>query len=870
MADRIQHRRDTAARWTEINPVLLEGEIGYVLDNPNQHKIGDGEHAWNDLPLRGFTGNITQSFGDDENAVVSQKVVTEEKRRTENAEKKNSDAIAAEVTRAQEAEQTLAQAISGVAGRVTAIEGGYATDVELYEEEERAKAAEQANAAAIAAEVERAEAKEQELSGEIESNRANIGDWDKAMLGTIAEQVDSINGDVKVNQQDIAHNAEAIEAEAERAKAAEDDLNANTGISEYPVFDPAKDYAVGDVVKYEGRLYRFTAEHAQGEWIGTDVEKWSERKEIEGKVTELGKEVEFSEENSSTIFSVEDAVTGYITEGKFIRWHTGEIEDSSSGFSLIVWDIDANKTYAITATTIGAATALAVYKDADDNYIAAECVAKSGIATHYYKRRLNIPKKCVKIYFSSYDSYVKTAILQPINYAKSIQIKETVENIEKRIEDNHKEVSGLISEETERAISSENEIRKSVDSLMFEITGEVYTSYDYNEIDNWEIGNISNGVNTSNNSRIRTIDFFTIQGQGYNKRTSLDKSVLESYSAVIYVYDRDKNYLGNKSLQTSTASISDSYPTAKYYRVCAYNFVSNLDNILDNVQYMSVGEEVSTVCTSIDENKIEPRLTKVEEEINPLKGKRILFAGDSVMAATANDGGWARLIGEKNRMDWKNIAVGGSTIRRMTDGRKCILDDIKGEEGEYDYIIIQGGLNDASNKPSTLNGAISDGYEDEWDVTKTYPAMEELCRYALTHYANKKVGFLISYIRGTGTASWMTYADNLIKICEKWGMPYLDLRKCAGFNLANLELREIYGNYLGASEAYNATKGYAIDDIVNYGGKRYKANDTIVAPAGEFDEERWTYIGTDYDAAHCNMAAYRLSAPRIESWMKSL
>lgn len=73
MADRIQQRRDTAARWSQYNPILLEGEIGYVTDNPNQYKIGDGVHTWNDLPLRGYTGTISQELGDDENAVVSQK-----------------------------------------------------------------------------------------------------------------------------------------------------------------------------------------------------------------------------------------------------------------------------------------------------------------------------------------------------------------------------------------------------------------------------------------------------------------------------------------------------------------------------------------------------------------------------------------------------------------------------------------------------------------------------------------------------------------------------------------------------------------------------------------------------------------------------
>lgn len=78
MADRIQQRRDTKARWEEFNPVLLEGEVGYVTDDPNLYKIGDGINAWNDLPYRGFDGTIVHETGDSESAVMSQKAVTEE------------------------------------------------------------------------------------------------------------------------------------------------------------------------------------------------------------------------------------------------------------------------------------------------------------------------------------------------------------------------------------------------------------------------------------------------------------------------------------------------------------------------------------------------------------------------------------------------------------------------------------------------------------------------------------------------------------------------------------------------------------------------------------------------------------------------
>lgn len=48
MAHKIQFRRDTAARWTSINPILMEGEIGLETDT-GKAKIGDGESHWCNL-----------------------------------------------------------------------------------------------------------------------------------------------------------------------------------------------------------------------------------------------------------------------------------------------------------------------------------------------------------------------------------------------------------------------------------------------------------------------------------------------------------------------------------------------------------------------------------------------------------------------------------------------------------------------------------------------------------------------------------------------------------------------------------------------------------------------------------------------------
>lgn len=42
-------RRATLEQWTQKNPILVEGEPGYVLDT-NQLKIGNGTSNWNELP----------------------------------------------------------------------------------------------------------------------------------------------------------------------------------------------------------------------------------------------------------------------------------------------------------------------------------------------------------------------------------------------------------------------------------------------------------------------------------------------------------------------------------------------------------------------------------------------------------------------------------------------------------------------------------------------------------------------------------------------------------------------------------------------------------------------------------------------------
>lgn len=52
-----QLRRGYEAAWKKNNPVLAQGEPGFVIDK-NALKIGDGVTAWNDLDYIGGEGGV--------------------------------------------------------------------------------------------------------------------------------------------------------------------------------------------------------------------------------------------------------------------------------------------------------------------------------------------------------------------------------------------------------------------------------------------------------------------------------------------------------------------------------------------------------------------------------------------------------------------------------------------------------------------------------------------------------------------------------------------------------------------------------------------------------------------------------------------
>ena len=280
--------------------------------------------------------------------------------------------------------------------------------------------------------------------------------------------------------------------------------------------------------------------------------------------------------------------------------------------------------------------------------------------------------------------------------------------------------------------------------------------------------------------------------------------------------------------------------------------------------------------------KLETEIETLKQEIaqeSKLQGKKIEWCGDSIM------------IGEPSKADIKNISIlidqefGSISNNRAKGGSVLVYPWYTGDSHsiywqlqqvniESDYIIIQGGVNGVNfDNPEAQNyapmGEITNGFEEDLDLTTQIGCLEAICKYAISNFVGKKVGFILTYDISS-YKYWRQKAVKFQEVLDKWGIPYLDWRH-SGINLASLAIREKYGIDTFANyEEYSNQKTYQVDDKVRYENAAYKAKVNIDIPE-EWNPEKWDLISTErYDGWHCNGIAYILLAYKTAKWLETL
>lgn len=188
-----------------------------------------------------------------------------------------------------------------------------------------------------------------------------------------------------------------------------------------------------------------------------------------------------------------------------------------------------------------------------------------------------------------------------------------------------------------------------------------------------------------------------------------------------------------------------------------------------------------------------------KKQDNALCGKMAVFLGDSICAGTTvGDGipeygyGWAGLIGEANQMTWRNFGANGGTVTSLetVQESRWLTTQADAAVAAYpnaDYVIFEGGCNDADQMKDALLGEISADYTT-FDTATFSGAFESLILKLVTAYPNAKIGYIIPqkmYAQNDHTAAGHVHRrffDRAIEICEKWGIPYIDLWKSSPLN----------------------------------------------------------------------------------------
>jgi len=180
--------------------------------------------------------------------------------------------------------------------------------------------------------------------------------------------------------------------------------------------------------------------------------------------------------------------------------------------------------------------------------------------------------------------------------------------------------------------------------------------------------------------------------------------------------------------------------------------------------------------------------------------KVIVFDGDSICHATSErehrGGGWAMRVGEALGMQWYNVGISGATVTAELYGASGAprhwvsrsIDKIRKDFPKLDYLILEGGTNDADNLGigSALFGRFDPlDFSGVYDDTTYTGALESLFYKAITYYPTAKIGYIVAQKMGCESVQLVRrryYFDRAVEVCKKWGVPYLDLWESCPLN----------------------------------------------------------------------------------------
>ena len=191
--------------------------------------------------------------------------------------------------------------------------------------------------------------------------------------------------------------------------------------------------------------------------------------------------------------------------------------------------------------------------------------------------------------------------------------------------------------------------------------------------------------------------------------------------------------------------------------------------------------------------KIEkPKEEQVEVKTDsPLYGKSALYCGDSISYGHYDNvpgTAWAGRLEAQYGLDGDNRSKSGWCLSTVRSVRDRIVSQLKGaKDNSYDLVVLEGGVNDAWGKTDGSGvyapvGEMSDSFDvSDYDITTFAGGLEELFYTAKQQFPNAQLVYISMFYMPKAPAHTNRVSDmeqyyaEAERICEKWGVAYLDL-----------------------------------------------------------------------------------------------
>lgn len=248
----------------------------------------------------------------------------------------------------------------------------------------------------------------------------------------------------------------------------------------------------------------------------------------------------------------------------------------------------------------------------------------------------------------------------------------------------------------------------------------------------------------------------------------------------------DVNAIASKMLENTVACGPDGKVTGTIKRLTAQTITPGTeDQNIDAGVYLSGKQTIKGDANLLAENiKEGVELFGITgtytggDTVNPYKGKTIVGFGDSVFAGWGWKEGTGIIQPLKEKYPdatWINKAESGANMAvTSSPAHTPIVNQITTYTGAADAIIFDGGVNDINN--SIPIGSIESGYDASYNTGTFCGVMESALQYIMDRYPLAVKLYIIPH----SFAKDNSYVDSIyskaIEICEKWNMPYLDMR----------------------------------------------------------------------------------------------